>query len=655
MLRFLTFSRTAVALACVSAFATAAQAQKKVVIVDGSNNAFVNIAEAVERGNALSGSDLYFVGGNQAAFDAALANVANGDTLVVIANGYNNGQAFLWDGNLYNDFQVIAGYTPTPGVPGAMPVSASLASLTGVTVRMCVSWSAKDPDGAGVDTSLVAKMGVATNATANGNVISGRRDVAFGRYGLTVTGGTAPQQSLAIFFLLMDAANPASWLQNRPANDLSAATNQQTAAQALIDSPSALGPGTGVTVTVDYLDVKNVRVLPPKNFSGDSSTDPASPTGAGVALYDELSAVPPAAGDLVVSEIMFNPGPLTTCNVDDANAEWFEVTNISDKVLNLNDNVFFQDGYPNASGTFFRPTETVAWLPPLYCGQRFLFCRKADPAVNSGLTNVDYDFAVNTGDPVPGDNARVSSTGMQLNNGATGERLFISVGGPLVVPGTNPNGYVTGTLVDQVGYIAGAIPFALSGNQTAAERIDLFAPMIDAAGANSANLAISTTNNVSAACTGTGDFLATPRALNSTDNTLWPTSVFQNYNSILSPNFGTLRAKGPAAIGLPLDLRLGAGPASTAFTLGYAEGAGDLPFSLFFAGNPGSIVLDIGTLAFLDDISYVFDGAGQASIGVPVPNNPLLETMNFYLQWLAFDFTTFQLVGSDGLQITICQ
>ena len=94
---------------------------------------------------------------------------------------------------------------------------------------------------------------------------------------------------------------------------------------------------------------------------------------------------------------MFNPGP-DAC-VTDNNGEYFEVTNISTHVLDLN-GMFVQD-FITSDNTFFQILPSVATLPPLYPGQRFLFCRKgsADSAINGGLTNVDYGYAASTSTP----------------------------------------------------------------------------------------------------------------------------------------------------------------------------------------------------------------------------------------------------------------
>lgn len=371
------------------------------------------------------------------------------------------------------------------------------------------------------------------------------------------------------------------------------------------------------------------------------------------ALLATVSAaqVTPAAGDLAVSEIMFNPGP-DAC-VTDNNGEYFEITNISCKVLDLNNNVFFQDatitaGVVNPTGVFFHCTSTVATLPPLYPGQRFLFCRTNNSALNGGLTSVDYAF---TSSPANADNSTVGTTSMNLNNGSTGDGIVITVGGPAIVPTPNPNGYVAGTVIETVSYFATAAPFTGGGTGQAAERKDLFAPMNIAGTANSANLALSTTVNTS--CVG-NTFVGTPRLRNSVDTSVW--TVNTSYDSVFFPNTGTLSALGPVSVGAgSVDFLAGNGPALQTLYFGYADNAGgtaETPLSLLIPGNLGSIVIDIFTAAYLD--TYTFDGAGGGVVNVGVPNNPLIIGLLFETQWLGLDPNTFTLIGSNGVRVTVC-
>lgn len=370
--------------------------------------------------------------------------------------------------------------------------------------------------------------------------------------------------------------------------------------------------------------------------------------------------VAPSAGDIAISEIMPNPGP-DAC-VTDNNGEYFEVTNISKLILTL-DGVFIQDATINTTtpsvtptGVFFKIKASIAPNPAkitnFYPGQKLLFCRKANSGVNGNLANVDYEYAAAAG--APADNSQIASTGMNFNNGSDG--IFVTVGGPAVVPTPNPNGYVAGTIVEQISYNTSATPFTSSGAGQAGERKDLFSPMqIVFTGAsapfgvaNSSNLALSTKVNTS--CTG-NTFVGTPGLRNATDTTSWPTNA--NYDSVNYPNTGAMKALGPISVGAgSIDFSV-AGPAGEALFFGYADdtnGASEFPLSLIFPGNPGSIVIDLFTAGYLD--GYSFDGSGLINVGVPA--NPLIIGLKFELQWLAFDSVNGVLVASNGVRSEVC-
>lgn len=369
------------------------------------------------------------------------------------------------------------------------------------------------------------------------------------------------------------------------------------------------------------------------------------------AAASSQTPVPPGIGDIAVSEIMHNPAP-DAC-VTDNNGEYFEITNISSKALDLN-GIFIQDGY-TPTGVFFRTTSTVATLPPLYPGQKFLFCRSANSLVNGGLTSVDYAY---TSSPANSDNSTVSTTAMNLNNGSEGDGIHITVGGPFTVPTPNPNGYVAGTLIESITYRGNIAPYTSNGPGEAGERKDLFAPMV-ATGtpptANSSNLAVSTTVQIA---TGTGcsgnTYVGTPRERNSTDITQWPMNV--NYDSLTDPNSGTLNFTLPVSVGAGVatfDVDGGAGLALQPYYLGYSDdNPGNYPMSLFFPGCPGSIVIDILTSDYL--FGYAFDASGKDSSSVTVPANPLLIGLKFQLQWLAVDGIT-PIVLSNGVRVTVTE
>jgi hypothetical protein len=374
---------------------------------------------------------------------------------------------------------------------------------------------------------------------------------------------------------------------------------------------------------------------------------PLAALGLAQPLLAQSTPVPPVAGDLAVSELMFNPGP-DAC-VTDNNGEYFEVTNISTHVLDLN-GMFVQD-FITSDNTFFQILPSVATLPPLYPGQRFLFCRKgsADSAINGGLTNVDYGYAASTSTP-PADRSQVGSAQMNLGNSSTGDGIRLSVGGPLVVPSPNPNGYVAGTLVEIATVVVTSAPFTSSGSGQAAERIDLFQPMQFTGSVNSSNLALSTV--VHAMPCGTSTFVGTPREANSVDNTSWPSNT--NYDSVSFPNSGTLKFTSPVSVGAGVaTFKVTGGPtlAGLPYYLGYA---GDTLFEIsidtFLPGNPGSIVIDLNTAVYVAGFS--FDGSSANSSSIAIPNNPLLVGAQFDLQWLALD-PTLLIILSNGVRITI--
>lgn len=354
--------------------------------------------------------------------------------------------------------------------------------------------------------------------------------------------------------------------------------------------------------------------------------------------------VTPAAGDLAVMEIMFNPGP-DVC-VTDVNGEWFEIMNISNKALDLT-GVYFSDVTAAANEYFKIPAAT---LPILYPGQMLTFVRRNDTLLNGGVTG-DYEYTVTTGNPVPPDKSKASSTAMQFSNSNTaidGVKIYSALGG---APGSG-----TEIIIEQASYTSGAVPFNVSGSSgISCERKDPFTPMLATSGplTNSTNAAQSASVPFGA-CTQKG----TPGQRNNTDTTInWTNHV--SFDSVSYPNTGLLWGPTPVSIGaVNTYFRLNGGPnlAGTAYTLGYSDFVpSEIPLFLLLAGNPGSLLLDLNTLAFLEDPNYVFDGNGFATCVVGVPNNPLIIGIDFNLQWLGLDPFNFILVGSNGLTIRITE
>lgn len=235
--------RTWTSLLSASALIALSQAAiaKKVICVDGCNSAFVNNHEGYERANMAAG-DVIQVGGN---LQDCLAMLANGDTLVIIAHGFGMGQGFIWGG---------AQYTGFGGGAGQHPVPAGFGALMMINVKFCSCWSAKDPDGAGANTPLTEKIRDAMGGAGNGHTVGGFTDLATSTVCYRVTG---PNPDLAIANLKANNA----WMNNPPTNRPGAATTQQTAAQAQLNTrfPPA---GTYTVVITAYKQPVNKVVAP---------------------------------------------------------------------------------------------------------------------------------------------------------------------------------------------------------------------------------------------------------------------------------------------------------------------------------------------------------------------------------------------------------
>jgi hypothetical protein len=371
-----------------------------------------------------------------------------------------------------------------------------------------------------------------------------------------------------------------------------------------------------------------------------------------LALFADASfaqvPVPPVSGDIAVSEVMFNPGP-DAC-VTDANGEYFEITNISCNVLDLN-GLFIQDTV-TSDNTFFQILASVAVIPPVYPGQAVLFCRRGnvDSAINGGLTNVAYAYAQANNTP-PADRSQVGNLQMNFGNSASGDGVRVTTGGPWVVPTVNPNGYVQGTEIELVTFISTTAPFTSAGSGQGGERMNLFAPM-QASGSVNQNIAVSTVTTVMPC--GTNTYVGTPGAANSTDTTgQWPRNT--NYDSVNWPNIGTIVAVGPVSLNAGLArfkvTDSGNGLAFLPYSLGYSDDiAGEFPIDIVLPGNGGSIIIDLATSAYLS--GYSFDATGADSPTVGLPNNPILIGLKFQLQWLAIGPNPL-IVLSNGVRVTI--
>lgn len=227
-----------VSLACLAAILlVAAHADlayaKRVICIDGAGDAFLNNAEGYYRANPLPG-DVISVGGN---LTDCLAQVADGDQIVIVAHGGNNGATFTWGGMQYTGFG---------GGQGTMPVPPGFNMLRRVDAQLVWCYSARDPDGDGPDRTFRQKMVDALGGPNSGNTAGGYLNAVIGRVSFGVRGGTRAQQEAALKCLTDDP----SWMNNPPVNRPGAQTTQQTAAQAEI-SNNCPGAGGAVTVVIN--------------------------------------------------------------------------------------------------------------------------------------------------------------------------------------------------------------------------------------------------------------------------------------------------------------------------------------------------------------------------------------------------------------------
>lgn len=193
-----------------------------------------------------------------------------------------------------------------------------------------------------------------------------------------------------------------------------------------------------------------------------------------LATLGSAQIVGPSTGDIVISEIMFNPGP-DSC-VTDANGEYFEITNISNKFLDLN-GIYIEDrnvASGNPSGFGFRVSASVAILPILYPGNSFVFARSSNSGANGDIPIVNYAYAA-AGAP-PADKSQTGASQMLLNNSNV-DGLFVAVG-------NFPS--MGGSIIESVSYNA-SLPPLVPNSGISAEREDLNATWAVSGEGNSNN------------------------------------------------------------------------------------------------------------------------------------------------------------------------
>lgn len=350
--------------------------------------------------------------------------------------------------------------------------------------------------------------------------------------------------------------------------------------------------------------------------------------------------VPPNPGDVCISEIFFND----LC-VDDNFGEWFEVTNISGKVIDMN-GLYFQDGAtPGVNGDrYFQVLPSIATLPPMYPGQRFVFARSNDSTKNNGIPQVDYWY-VSTTVFTPLDRSQVATGQMNMGNSNT-DGMHISIGAP---------SFLGGTTIDSATYCPSAVPCLPISDGISFERINLYQSLDATTTTNSTNMAACLPGGIWGNCF--PQELGTPGTPNTTDATPeW--NAYIPFNDTLNQNTGLIRSTTLLSSSAgQVTFKMSQGVPSTFYTLGYAEGFSEIPLSFIVPGNPGAILLDLNTAVYAfdgGDPNYFFDANGDATLTVTfVPNANLLGTV-FHLQWLSYDFSnTFPWVASNGISMVM--
>ncbi|MBI3817058.1 MAG: lamin tail domain-containing protein [Planctomycetes bacterium] len=330
------------------------------------------------------------------------------------------------------------------------------------------------------------------------------------------------------------------------------------------------------------------------------------------------SGVTPTAGDISISEVMFDPAT----PVDDNDGEYFEVTNVSSKILDFS-NLYIQDSETpgSASAPYFKiPSGT---LPPMYPGERFVFARSGDSALNGGIPIVHYVYSVTTGSSVPPDKSKVSHTGLSFSNSAV-ESIAITTGSPF---------NLGGSVVEMITYDPTKAPFN-NHSGIGFERANLLGPW--AAG----NVA------PSSASFGTLPQSGTPGSYNSNDVTLYP--CYYNYPPVNpgSGDTGILGASGPASIHAgTATIKLTHGAPGELYALAVSTTPVDMPML------NGTVLVDLLQSDFWALDSYKFDANGNAELTTGVP--PQLAGMTVYLQWYCFDFNQNSWIFSNGLGVDV--
>ncbi len=227
---------------------------RKVIAVDGAGDGFVNNGEGWARGKMRAG-DTILVG---QPLDSALRLLNDGDTLIIIGHGFNEGEGFTWNGTDYTGFGT--GGTNHPVPPG-------FGNHHNVHVIFVTCWSDRDPDGKDTtDRALTTEIVNALGGAGNGNTSSGFNDLARTTNHVAYTYVTGQTDTATINNFLRNGNG--SWENCPPVNRVPPSTpNQRTCLQALLDSVKG-GAGRVTVGNITY--PAPVNVVPQYPLASDT-------------------------------------------------------------------------------------------------------------------------------------------------------------------------------------------------------------------------------------------------------------------------------------------------------------------------------------------------------------------------------------------------
>ena len=309
------------------------QAKKVVCIDDGGDagmDVFLWAHEGWERQNADDDTVIQ-VGGS---LTDCLAQLEDGDQLVIVAHGFNGGEGFNWGNNSYTGFG---------DGEGEMPVPDGFDELDNITVDFCTCWSARDPDGAdGEDTSLCSKIeeALGDNTTSNGFTDYATSQACYRLKPVEGSGVTNADMKAAKDSL---DSNAGGWSNKPPHNrDPEPEDSDENTAQDMVDAKVGAGK---VTVCVFYYKPKNTTDSADSDDSADSGGillgDCGCDGGATCGLHLVMSEEPYDVPDITVFDptlipdgVWINPTPWNFLNTDPTNPDIISITNV--RIFNVN-------------------------------------------------------------------------------------------------------------------------------------------------------------------------------------------------------------------------------------------------------------------------------------------------------------------------------